>query len=103
MPAKKIDPEVAEFEAALVRSVDQALAGEIGAEHRPQQAPLRALRGFAHLTDAELEQMALAIEADAGHEVPGVRESLREVRDGKFAAVHTPEQIEAYKRRQSAD
>ena len=102
MPAKKIDPEVAEFEAALLRSVDQALASEIGAKHRPQQAPQRALHCLAHLTDAELEQMALAVEADAGHEVPGVRESLKQARDGNFAAVHNPEQIDAYKRKQSA-
>lgn len=29
MPNKKMDPEVAEFEAALLRSVGQALAGEV--------------------------------------------------------------------------
>ncbi|CAN7279569.1 BrnA antitoxin family protein [Acidovorax sp. LjRoot38] len=34
MPKTK-DPEVAEFEAALLRSVDQALAGEHGAVHTP--------------------------------------------------------------------
>ena len=41
MPTKKIDPEVAEFEAALLRSVDQALAGEIGAVHTPEQIAKR--------------------------------------------------------------
>ena len=40
MPKVK-DPEVAEFEAALLRSVDQALAGEVGAVHTPEQIAAR--------------------------------------------------------------
>ena len=103
MPTKKIDPEIAEFEAALLRSVDQALSGEVGAVHPPDQAPTRLLSGLALLTDAELDQMAQAVEADAGQEIPGLRESLEQARAGRFAAVHTPEQIASYKRRPTGE
>ena len=41
MPTKKaVDPEIAEFEAALLRSVDQALAGE-GRVTTPEQIAKR--------------------------------------------------------------
>lgn len=40
MPKIK-DPEVAEFEAALLRSVDQALAGKHGAVHTPADIKAR--------------------------------------------------------------
>lgn len=40
MPKSK-DKEVAEFEAALLRSVDQALTGEHGAVHTPAQIKAR--------------------------------------------------------------
>ncbi len=41
MPAKKaVDPELAEFEAALMRSVDQALAGQ-GRVTTPEQIAKR--------------------------------------------------------------
>lgn len=38
---KKIDPEVAEFEAALLRSVDQAVAGRHARVHTPEQISAR--------------------------------------------------------------
>jgi uncharacterized protein (DUF4415 family) len=53
---------------------------------------LKALKGL------DAEKVAKAIEADAGEELAGLRESLAEARAGKFAAVHTPEQIAARKR-----
>ena len=40
MPKTK-DPEMQEFEAALLRSVDQALRGEYAAVHTPQQIAAR--------------------------------------------------------------
>ncbi|RYF32067.1 MAG: hypothetical protein EOO23_00310 [Comamonadaceae bacterium] len=40
MPKTK-DPEVAEFEAALLRSVDQALTGKHGAVHTPADIKAR--------------------------------------------------------------
>lgn len=45
-----------------------------------------------------VEKVARAVEADAGHALPGLRESLAEAKAGRFAAVHTPEQIAARRR-----
>ena len=41
--AKKTDPEMQEFQAALMRSVEQATAGEYAAVHTP--AKIKARRG----------------------------------------------------------
>jgi len=43
----------------------------------------------------DIEKISKAIEADAGHALPGLRESLEQAKRGEFAAVHTPEQIVA--------
>ena len=50
------------------------------------------------LKHINIEKAAAAIEADAGHALPGLLESLAEAKAGMFGAVHTPEQIEARKR-----
>lgn len=52
---------------------------------------LKALQGI------NVEALTKAIEADAGEAVPGIRDALVEAKAGKFAAVHTPEQIAARK------
>jgi uncharacterized protein (DUF4415 family) len=39
--AKKPDPEMLEFQAALLRSVDQALGGEYAAVHTPEEIMAR--------------------------------------------------------------
>ena len=39
--AKRVDPEMAEFEAALLRSVDQALRGEHARVHTPEEIAAR--------------------------------------------------------------
>ncbi|MCP4697740.1 MAG: hypothetical protein GY862_12945 [Gammaproteobacteria bacterium] len=41
----------------------------------------------------DIEKIAKAIEIDAGESLPGIRESLQEMVDGKSACVHTPEQL----------
>ena len=43
----------------------------------------------------DIEAVARAVEADAGHALPGLRESLAQAKAGEYAAVHTLEQIEA--------
>lgn len=45
------------------------------------------------LKKLDIDKVAKAIEADAGHALPGLRESLAEAKAGKVAQVHTPEQI----------
>jgi uncharacterized protein (DUF4415 family) len=50
------------------------------------------------LKNIDVEKVAHAIEVDAGEQLPGLRESLGQARRGEFAAVHTPEAIEARKR-----
>ena len=56
------------------------------------------MKSLKELKGVDLEKVAKAIEADAGECLPGLRESLAEAKAGKFAAVHTPEQIAARKR-----
>ena len=56
------------------------------------------MKSLDKMKGLDLEKMAKAIEADAGESLPGLRESLAEAKAGKFAAVHTPEQIAARKR-----
>ena len=56
------------------------------------------MKSLDKMKGLDLEKVAKAIEADAGESLPGLRESLAEAKAGKFAAVHTPEQIAARKR-----
>lgn len=55
------------------------------------------------LKDLDVEKVAQAIEADAGEEMPGLRESLAEAKAGTYAAVHTPVQIAARRGRPPKD
>lgn len=41
----------------------------------------------------DINKIAAAIEADAGQEISGLKESLQEMQDGKAARVYTPEQL----------
>jgi len=41
----------------------------------------------------ETNKVARAIEEDAGHALPGLRESLAQAKDGRLQRVHTSEQI----------
>ena len=46
----------------------------------------------------DVNKIARAIETDAGHALPGLRESLVQGKAGDFARVHTPAQIVARRR-----
>lgn len=48
-----------------------------------------------NINQLDIEKIAKAIEVDAEHDLPGLRESLAQAKRGEFAAVHTPEQIMA--------
>ena len=50
------------------------------------------------LKTLNVDKVAAAIEADAGHALPGLRESLAEARAGLAGRVRTPEQIAARRR-----
>jgi uncharacterized protein (DUF4415 family) len=50
------------------------------------------------LKKLNVAKVAAAIEADAGKPLVGLRQSLREARDGVRASTHTPEQITARRR-----
>jgi putative transcriptional regulator len=41
----------------------------------------------------DIEKIAKAIEIDAGEQLPNIRESLQEMKSGKIACTHTPEQL----------
>lgn len=43
----------------------------------------------------DVQAVAKAVEADAGHALPGLRESLEQLKRGEFAAIHTPQAIAA--------
>jgi len=57
------------------------------------------VKSLKALQAMDTEKLAQAIEADAGEAVPGLRQALQEAKAGQFAAVHTPEQIAARKRK----
>lgn len=50
------------------------------------------------LKNIDVEKAARAIEADAGHALPGLRQSLQQAKRGEFASIHTPSTIAAHKR-----
>lgn len=41
----------------------------------------------------DIDKIAAAIEMDAGVEIPGLKDSLREMQAGKTARIYTPEQL----------
>lgn len=45
-----------------------------------------------------IDKVAAAIEADAGHALPGLRESLAEAKAGVAARVHTPQDLATRRR-----
>lgn len=45
------------------------------------------------LKKMDVDKVARAIEVDAGHALPGLRESLAQANNGRFQQVHMPEQI----------
>ncbi len=47
------------------------------------------------LKKMDVNKIVRAIEGDAGHALPGLRESLAQAKAGSFSRVHTPEQIVA--------
>lgn len=61
--SKKIDPEVAEFEAALLRSADQAVAGRYARVHTPEQISARR-RGRPVGSTAAVRKSATTIRLD---------------------------------------
>jgi len=50
------------------------------------------------LKNIDVSKVARAIEANAGHALPDLRESLRKAKRGEFAVIHAPESIAARKR-----
>jgi uncharacterized protein (DUF4415 family) len=50
------------------------------------------------LNKMDVNKVARAIENDAGHALPGLRESLTQAKAGSFSRVHTSEQIVARRR-----
>lgn len=50
------------------------------------------------LKKLDVDKVLTAVETDAGHPLPGLRESLEQAKAGTFAHVHTPEQILARRR-----
>lgn len=57
-----------------------------------------AIKSLKDLQKINVEAVAQAIEADAGHKVAGIRQALQEAKEGK-GSVHTPQGIAAYKRK----
>lgn len=51
-----------------------------------------SIKSLKDLQKLDVEAEARAIEADAGHKVPGMRQALREMKAGK-GTVHTPQEL----------
>ena len=51
------------------------------------------IKTLKDLQGLDIEAVAKAVEAHEGHAIPGLRQSLAELKAGKFAAIHTPEQL----------
>jgi hypothetical protein len=49
------------------------------------------MKTLEDLKKMDLAKAARAIETDAGQALPGLRESLADAKEGKFAQAHTPE------------
>jgi len=48
------------------------------------------MKTLKSLSQLNVEKIAAAVEADAGHGLPGLRESLAEAKAGQFAVEHVP-------------
>lgn len=55
------------------------------------------IKSYKELQSADLEKIAVAAEADAGHSIPELRKALADLKAGRIGAIHTPEQIAARK------
>ena len=53
------------------------------------------IKSLKDLQDLDADAVARAIEADAGQAIPGLRESLGDLKAGKVGTVHTPAAIAA--------
>ncbi|MGE8518941.1 MAG: BrnA antitoxin family protein [Alcaligenes faecalis] len=56
------------------------------------------MKTLKDLRNLDIDKVAKAIEAEAGHAVAGLRESLSEAKAGQFAGIHTPAQIVSRRR-----
>lgn len=56
------------------------------------------VKNLKSLQGLDVEATAKAIEADAGHKVPGIRQALRQAKAGK-GTVHTPESLAEHGRK----
>lgn len=66
MPTKKtVDPEMAEFQAALLRSVDQELRGEYAAVHTPETIMARRKAGRPAGSTAAVTKRPVTLRMDA--------------------------------------
>ncbi len=55
------------------------------------------MKSLDKMKGINVEKLAKAIEADAGHPLPNLRTALAEVKAGAFGAIHTPKSIAARK------
>ncbi|MFT4256561.1 MAG: BrnA antitoxin family protein [Pseudoxanthomonas sp.] len=62
--AKKIDPEMTEFQEALLRSVEQAVSGQYAAVHTPPQIRARRGRPSGSVKANRKEQINLRLSQD---------------------------------------
>lgn len=82
-------------DAAISRGIAAGLDSMEGAAQPAAKLPALRLKDLQNL---DIEAVAKAVEQDAGHKVPGLRQALAEVKTGKGTR-HTPEQIATYARK----
>ena len=54
---------------------------------------MKTIQSLKDFQQMDVEKVARAVEADAGHALPGLRQSLREAATGVVGRMTTPEQI----------
>lgn len=62
--AKKIDPEMVEFQEALLRSVEQVTSGEYAAVHTPEKIQSRRGRPVGSVKANPKEQINIRLSSD---------------------------------------
>jgi len=93
--SKKLLEAMPEAQRAAAMRVGEAAKSYVDAVEG--SAEPFTIRSNKDLQSADLEKMALAVEVDAGHAIPGLRDSLADLKTGRIGAIHTPEQISARK------
>lgn len=93
----KLLETMAEAQRAAAMRVGEAAKSYVDVVEGSSVPSISTIKSSKDLQSADLEKIALAAEAEAGHAIPGLRDSLADLKAGRIGAIHSPEQISARK------